>query len=219
MKKLTICSLMMLTIPTVGAEEFYLEGITTLGAKKSAYLSVKGGKMTVREGESIGTWQVVRIERQTVILATDQGITTELALHTRFDNNSSVPTDMDHSPVMEAPVVETTDENTSSEEVAEFSENTSLPAANPPTTLATATNHHGVPAGYRKVQTPFGAVLVEEKSMPKEPSHPDSPETKASDPPSLNKIADDAIPPGQHRVRTPFGDVLIKDKPTTVNAE
>lgn len=220
MKKLTICSLMMLAVPTVWAEDLYLEGITTLGAKKSAYLSVKGGKITVREGESIGSWQVLRIERNRVVLSSGQGVTTELALHTRFDN--SLPSAITES-ALEHPVEMRDEEARLLEEIEAISENTqplnSSVASNHPTAVAhptTATADNMIPAGYRKIHTPFGDVLVEEKSLTAESSVVSAEPVKIEQP-SLPKIADEAVPAGQRRVRTPFGDVLIKEKSPTTN--
>jgi len=214
MKKLTIYSLMMLALPTVWAEELYLEGITTLGAKKNAYLSMKGGKVTVREGESIGSWQVLRIERNRVVLS-GQGVTTELALHTRFDNTH--PSAITES--ASAYPIEVGDEEARLlEEIETVSENTqplnSSVALNYATTAASADNT--IPAGYRKIRTPFGDVLVEEKALTAESSVV-SAEPVRIEQPSLPKIADEAVPAGQRRVRTPFGDVLIKEKSLTTN--
>jgi hypothetical protein len=204
MKNLTVCSLIILTVPTAWAEEFYLEGITTLGAKKSAYLSMKGGKIAVREGESIGTWQVVRIEHNAVTLSTGQGVTTELPLHTRFESNLS---SVEFPAASEEQQVETEDEKLAfSEGMAKFAGNSQLQdSSTPPTTVDPS-----IPAGYRKIQTPFGEVIVEEKKIL---SVSPVAETGKVD---LPRIADDAIPAGQRRIRTPFGDVLVKEKsPTT----
>jgi hypothetical protein len=215
MKKLTICSLMMLAVPTVWAEDLYLEGITTLGVKKSAYLSVKGGKITVREGESIGSWQVLRIERNRVVLSSGQGVTTELALHTRFDN--SLPSAITESALEPPAEMKDEEEARLLEEIAAISENTqplnSSVASNHATT---ATVDNTIPAGYRKIHTPFGDVLVEEKSLTAESSVVSAEPVKIEQP-SLPKIADEAVPAGQRRVRTPFGDVLIKEKSPTPN--
>jgi hypothetical protein len=103
------------------------------------------------------------------------------------------------------------------EEIAAISENTQ------PLNSSVASNHattasadNTIPAGYRKIHTPFGDVLVEEKSLTAESSVVSAEPVKIEQP-SLPKIADEAVPAGQRRVRTPFGDVLIKEKSPTPN--
>ncbi|OQW94071.1 MAG: hypothetical protein BWK79_07805 [Beggiatoa sp. IS2] len=203
---------MVLVVPMAWAEDFYLEGVTTLGAKKSAYLSMKGGKITVREGESIGTWQVVRIERNAVVLSTGQGVTTELPLHTRFDIPSTINS---KSPFSDGPTTEIDEEEVLPEGMTESPEDSQFTDLSMPSRHLTTTDST-IPAGYRKVHTPFGDVLVEEKE--KSALTESLPEERDVEHKIHPKIADEAIPPGQRRVSTPFGDVLIKDKPPTMNA-
>jgi len=160
-------------------DEVYLEGVSILGNQKSAYLSMRGDKVTVREGDAVGAWQVTHIKENAISLITKQGESTELPLHSRL------PTISEEEPAEEEPTPEPEEAETESdasqpEEAAEIpqghhkvrtpfgefvvpnEENTVTSAALP---KKSETSETSAPTGYRKIQTPFGNFVVEEKKV------------------------------------------------------
>lgn len=202
-KKMFVGLLAMLSIPNSWAEdEMYLEGISVLGKDKSAYLSMKGGKIQVHVGERVGSWKVARIEERSVFLTTDKGETTELPLYSRLPVSNNQENENEESPE----VGDKKGEADKPEKEAEHSPMTNVPE---------------VPPGYRKVHTPFGDFVVKEEeatkiTLSKNPPPVQSKATSvdnSSMPPADNspKKAEE-IPPGYHKVQTPFGEFLMKDK-------
>lgn len=232
MKKL-IGILALLVTATVWAEAgMYLEGITILGAKKSAYLVVDGGKVTVNEGEKVGKWQVVRIEERSVFLKTDKGETTELPLHSWLKPEA----DKNTAPKAEAAPV------------------------GPETFERVLIPDDQIPPGYRRVRTPFGDVLVKDDGTgdgqakasdsqakpadnpgkaadtpvkpndspakpsdnPAKPSNSQAEEAPLTNLPAAPRdpsaaikainVPDDQVPPGYRKVQTPFGEYMLKEK-------
>jgi hypothetical protein len=204
-KTMFVGLLAMLSIPNSWAEdEMYLEGISVLGKDKSAYLSMKGGKIQVHVGERVGSWKVARIEERSVFLTTDKGESTELPLYSRLPVSNNQENENEESP-------EVGDKG-----VVDKKEEERPPVSNAPE----------VPPGYRKVHTPFGDFVVKEEeatkiTLSKNPSPvqdkatsvDNSSASPAASPPSDNspKKAEE-IPPGYHKVQTPFGDFIMKDK-------
>jgi len=62
------------------AQDIYLEGVSVLGDKKVAYLTIDNEKVSVEEGEDVATWKVDRIERRAIFLISPEGKETELQL-------------------------------------------------------------------------------------------------------------------------------------------
>jgi hypothetical protein len=169
------------SLPVWGEESSYLEGISILGEKRIAYISLPGGKISVHEGDEItinegqakGTWQVVLIKQDSVLFKTQAGSTAEL----RLDHRLPLPTPSEPSlansakPLVAQPGVSTDKEI-------------------PPI-------------------TPQAAVLNEpepntQKSLPTEPV---STTANTSTPPPIEP---EEIPPGHQLVKTPFGNFMIE---------
>jgi len=189
--------LIMLSTTVVWAEGMYLEGITILGVKKSAYLAVDEGKVTVNEGDKVGKWRVMRIEERSVFLKTDKNETIELPLHSWLKPESEKDT---------VPKAEDT-------------------PALPETFERVIIPDDQVPDGYRKVRTPFGDVLVKDDDANRSESESqakptgDAPLTNLSITPressivgKATNIPDDQVPLGYRKVRTPFGEYILKEK-------
>lgn len=66
------------------AQNIYLEGVSVLGDKKIAYLTIDDEKVAINEGEEIATWKVARIERRAIFLVSPDGKETELQLNTNL---------------------------------------------------------------------------------------------------------------------------------------
>jgi hypothetical protein len=207
-----LCCVLMASQAHAEADDIYLEGISSLGKQRVAYVFINAAKFSLKEGENLTRWKITRIGQRSIVLADAGGKETELVLHNRLPPEPS-----------EASMVATSE--------------------NPPDTKsdkdAKANKDHAqasedVPAGYRKVQTPFGEVVVrddkplpsppaEEAAVEKMPATANSqPDAHATTPPpeeaTANADKKDAkepeVRPGYHKVRTPFGDIWIEDKVT-----
>ncbi len=176
---------MLITPNSRAEEESFLEGISVLGDKKIAYLSIDGNKISIHEGEEITlsvdeaveTWRIVRIEQGSVLLKSENGLATELRLDSRLPTPETEATEDQQQPFLvqeaETPPVK----NTNNE----------------------------VPPGSRVVQTPFGHFIIKDNT----PS-PTSPSIQPLDnPPTMTE--EEEVQPGHHIVRTPFGDFIVKD--------
>lgn len=190
MLKTVVISLLLIVFSSNswGEEEIYLEGISVLGDQKNAYISMKGGKISVSEGDSIGIWQVARIEERSVFLTTENGEATELPLHSRL------------------PLPETETEEEPSPKPQPETEQSEADE----TTLE-------IPPGYRKVHTPFGDFLVKEEqatqiTQTKPPAAAQKPVQAPEDLPTV-----ETVPPGHRKVKTPFGEFLIEEESTTAD--
>ena len=186
MIKVNISLLMMLiTVNTSwGEEESYLEGISILGAKKIAYLSIMGNKIPILEGETlpfgegeaVETWQVVRIERKSVVLLKmNDGLVEELRLDSRLPVPATKEAEVDLLQPLPDEIVATSPTNPKNE----------------------------VLPGYRTVRTPFGSFTVRDDTYPLPLNQPS---------PTKPTIAETEVPPGHHVVQTPFGDFIVKDQ-------
>ena len=168
---------MLITVEVWSEENNYLEGISILGNKKVAYLSIAGHKIAVKEGEEIvvsedvvtGRWQVVRIEQGLIRLKTKIGITTELRLDTRLpvqkidELKNKIPS-ADETPVTD------TNETVPSPKILPdrklvqtpfgsftIKKNMSLAPSKP---VKPPIIEDKIPAGHRLVRTPFGYFIV-----------------------------------------------------------
>jgi hypothetical protein len=174
------------TIPetAVYQDESYLEGISVIGREKTAYLSIKGSKIPVKEGEKftfsrdsgLGTWQVVRIKKDSVVLkAQGRDLEEELHLHTRL-------------PLSER------GEKSHFQETTEANENTD----------------DENPTMYRLVRTPFGHFVVRDDAPMTQTSAPKT--DKSSNSNTTVTQSHEEVPPGHRVVRTPFGNFIAKDE-------
>lgn len=215
-----LCCVLIVGQAHAEADDIYLEGISSVGKQKVAYVFVNETKFSLKEGENLTRWKITRIGQRSIILADSGGKETELVLHNRMPPE---------------PVTEMSAENTPSDKpVATDAKSDKKSDKN-----QDAKSTGDVPAGYRKVQTPFGEVVVkEDKPLPppsevieETPSPPLANSPQDSKEPNSNMGAteagtakntevnkhdatkkDDEVRPGYHKVRTPFGDIWIEDK-------
>ncbi|MEM7018496.1 MAG: hypothetical protein AAF512_14285 [Pseudomonadota bacterium] len=75
-----ICCFILLSHSAIA--DVYLEGISILGSKRSAFVSENGQKFSVAKGDKLGQWIVEKIENRSIILRGKDGKLKELALHT-----------------------------------------------------------------------------------------------------------------------------------------
>ncbi len=81
MGRLTLITLFITTYSwNSWAQDIYLDGVSVLGDKKVAYLTIDNDKVDVEEGEEVATWKVSRIERRAIFLISPDGKETELQL-------------------------------------------------------------------------------------------------------------------------------------------
>ncbi len=186
----------------------YLEGISVLGKKKIAYISLEGGQITVNEGDEItlgkghvkGTWQVVRIKQDSVLFKAKNGSTVELRLDSRLPLPPQVnlePADQEKTPDLEP--LEEAQTDLELEEVQMDDEID--PADLDPT--------H---SDYQTMPTPFGELPVKD----------DEPITQADSPIEPMPITDNQtptpteeeaeVPPGHRVIKTPFGNFVVEGK-------
>lgn len=184
------------------ADDVYLEGISSVGERRVAYVLVNKAKFSLKEGEQLTRWTVTKIGQRSIVLADAKGSETELVLHNR------VPTEPESPPV------------------AENSPSTSTPTEHKADTAADIPATEDVPKGYRKVKTPFGEVVIQEEAA-KPPPEAESvapasppPQDAAKPPPAPEKepVKEEEVRPGYHKVRTPFGDIWLEDKKQSPSA-
>jgi hypothetical protein len=169
------------SLPSWGEESSYLEGISILGEKKIAYISLPGGKISVHEGEEItinegpakGTWQLVLIKQDSVLFRTQAGSTAELRLEHRLPlpTPNESPTANPNKPLV-AQEVTSFDKVTpsiTSQAVVGQDNNLNTPAPSPPEPAAVAANTPSpiepeeIPSGHQLVKTPFGNFMIKGK--------------------------------------------------------
>jgi len=213
-KAITISLLtMLITVNTWGDENSYLEGISILGNKKVAYLSIEGKKIAVSEGEEIvvssdvtlGKWWVVRIEQGSILLKTKVGITKELRLDNRLPEvEEKLVSPLPTPDTEQFSDSETLDTETTQPLSIDETETTEPPlideteTTQPPLTDETEISKKDE-TDYRVVRTPFCTFTVKNNVPPPIPD-------------KLPPIAEDEIPPGHHLVQTPFGYFIVKDQ-------
>ena len=171
------------SLPVWGEDSSYLEGISILGEKRIAYISLPGGKISVTEGDEItihegkakGTWQVVLIKQDSVLFRTQAGSSAEL----RLDHRLPLPTP-NESPTanLDKPLVaqemtnsdKATPSITSPEVIGKDKEfTTPAPSPSEPPVATTTANTpppikpEEIPAGHQLVKTPFGNFIIESK--------------------------------------------------------
>jgi hypothetical protein len=209
MKSLPVYLLTLLVIPNfVWGEDIYLEGISIVGTKKNAYLSLEGTRIVVTEGEAVGSWQVKQIIRKAVLLTSENGSKqTTLALHARLATVEERETYLEEDTVPETFIVE---EN----EPATFELQSVLPEI-PQQAVVT---DEEIPDGHHKVYTPFGDFVVKDSAVGEnnKPLKLDSSlQAKETTIPSTEPLeipADGEVPAGYHKIRTPFGEFLVEDE-------
>lgn len=226
------CCVLMVNPVVVMADDIYLEGISSVGKQRIAYLFVNKAKIALKEGENFTRWKVTRIGQRSIFLSDIKGKETELVLHNRLP-----PELLDGVlPVAAMSAENATPANSSTTPSQSDSQSESKSDKNPTV--------EELPPGYRKVQTPFGEVVVKDdkstlvvpptpREVTTEPTPPAEKAPVEQTPPispqdSKPVTADDAaqkdekeveVRPGYHKVRTPFGDIWIEDKATQEKAD
>jgi hypothetical protein len=227
-----LCCVLMVNPVAAMADDIYLEGISSVGEQRVAYIFVNKAKFSLKEGENFTRWKVTRIGQRSIFLSDIKGKETELVLHNRLP-----PESLDGIiPVAAMSAENSAPANSSTTPSQSDSQPENKSDKNPPV--------EEVPPGYRKVQTPFGEVVVKDdkptlvvpptpREVTAEPTPPveKTPvEQTPSIPPQDSKpvAADDGakkdekeaeVRPGYHKVRTPFGDIWIEDKVTQEKTE
>lgn len=142
----------------VVAEELRLEGVNILGASKSAYIRVDGLSSRLREGEVVAGWRVHSIGNRAVELRRAEGETRTLLL--------------DHTEFSPAPAVAKESPESSAPPPSDVAVKPRVIAPPPPEKTGEGTYHinprfvkeEEIPAGFKRVRTPFGDFLVEEEN-------------------------------------------------------
>ena len=188
------------SLPSWGEESSYLEGISILGEKRIAYISLPGGKISVTEGDEItinegkakGTWQVVLIKQDSVLFKTHEGSSAELRLDHRLplpvvNESATVNQDIDNE-------LATTNQAKLSVDKAGEDTDEEIPSL-PPEDLPPF--------------TPKATVVDEEEPSTPTPSPAELATTAANTSPQ-QPIEQEEIPPDHQLVKTPFGTFMIK---------
>lgn len=121
-------------------QQIYLEGISVLGEHKRAHITINAAKMSVQEGDELGEWTVYEIHQRSIVLQNELGEEKILELHSRIDVTLPSVTEQQATPADEL--------------LQRF------PDANP-FAGRPRIDDADVPAGKRKVVTPFGDFLVD----------------------------------------------------------
>ena len=145
MNKWSVICLLLCTY-VAHAEEVYLEGISVLGNIKKAYVVMDEGQMSVEKGDELGQWVIDEIQQRAIVLSNARGETQILELYSKL---SIAP---DAEPVEQ----NTTEDNTEALEILQ-----KMPDGNPFASQPQIADAD-IPAGKRKVSTPFGDFLVDD---------------------------------------------------------
>ncbi|MDM8545188.1 hypothetical protein QUF61_01705 [Candidatus Venteria ishoeyi] len=136
--------------PVLAADTIALQGVSTIGEKKYAFISFQGKTFKRREGGTIGEWQIKKIAPRTVQIKSqnkpDMPLQ-ELTLQSRMTEHTSKPV-AKTKPAVPMPFGAKPAAKTSSATAPKFK----------PRTIA----DEDVPAGHHRVRTPFGDVLVKD---------------------------------------------------------
>jgi len=157
------------------ADDMSLEGIVILGQQKSAIISNNGKQITVKVGDSLGEWTVDVIEARKVQLrptADAKGARRELKLNTHLNAAAANPTDKPADNMTAAPAVPPANNPfaaaAAANAAAAKNATPAPPSGQPPAQSfqPKVIEDKDVPAGHRRVRTPFGDVLVKDPPAP-----------------------------------------------------
>lgn len=162
----------------LAAEDMSLEGIVILGQQKSAVVLNNGKQVTVKTGDALGEWTVDAIEARQILLHNDKGARKELKLKTHLSsgNPTDKPADgmagMQGMPAAPAvppannPFAAAAAANAAAAKGATPAPATGQPPAAGQGFQPKVIEDKDVPAGHRRVRTPFGDVLVKDPPPP-----------------------------------------------------
>lgn len=164
----------------LAADEMSLEGIVLLGAQKSAVVQNNGKQVTVKEGDTLGEWTVNAIEARQVFLRNAKGERKELKLKTNLSTAASSPptaapdnkpaegmgmTGMGMAGMNPVPPANNPFAAAAAAQAAAAKKETAAPSTGQPTGQGfqpKVIEDKDIPAGHRRVRTPFGDVLVKD---------------------------------------------------------
>jgi hypothetical protein len=151
----------------IAAEDMSLEGIVILGQQKSAVVLNNGKQVTVKAGDALGEWTVDAIEARQIFLRNVKGERKELKLKTHLTtgNPSDKPADGMGMQGMPAAPVNNPFAAAAAANAAAAKGATPAPATGQPAGQGfqpKVIEDKDVPAGHRRVRTPFGDVLVKD---------------------------------------------------------
>lgn len=160
----------------VAADDMSLEGIVILGQQKSAVVLNNGKQITVKAGDALGEWTVDAIEARQVFLRSAKGERKELKLKTNLAAGTSSPENKpaDGMAGMQqgmnaTPPPVNNPFAAAAASAAAAKGTTSAPAAGQPAGQGfqpKIIEDKDIPAGHRRVKTPFGDVLVKDPPPP-----------------------------------------------------
>ncbi|GEM_PF-4972862 len=142
MRKLIGLIVLGLSSLEVSAQDnsFYLESIQFNEEEKTAYFASDTGKLLVQEGQTVAHWKVLQIEKDTVLVESEQGKLLELPLHGHLK--------MAQESSEEVKIVKEQEDQSAEENSPE----------------AESATQEVIPEGYRKINTPFGEFIVPDQT-------------------------------------------------------
>ena len=161
----------------LAADDMSLEGIVILGAQKSAVVLNNGKQVTVKAGDTLGEWTVDAIEARQVFLRNVKGERKELNLKTNLNAATPSPDKpadgmtgmqgMNAAPPV--PPANNPFAAAAAANAAAAKGATPAPATGQPAGQGfqlKVIEDKDIPAGHRRVRTPFGDVLVKDQPPP-----------------------------------------------------
>ncbi len=203
--KTIMCIFILFLSVDAWTEELYLQGVSVIGERKTAYIisttisQTEKAKITVNEGETIGKWRVVKINPKFVLLNSELGEEKQLYLHSNVPIQNEEP--------------QTTGNNLKDKKFTR-----------------SVIPDQDIPPGYHKIKTPFGDFLVRQKEEVSTTISMDSESTKSDSMEDMSTINNSgrfaSVAPiekeagkvdlspssfeGYRKVKTPFGEFILK---------
>jgi len=193
-------------ISVAADEDLRLEGTSFIGSQRQAHVAWQGTRMTVKVGDAIGVWQVMKIAQHEIDLQNAEGETRHLALYAQPPLvRSSPPTD-------------TTDSVTDAQaELPNDQPFAVKSGSEQPATVRTIIREYipiaelegqPIPAGYQAVKTPFGEFAVKQRRQSRAARLAE----QANDTPQED-TTQPVEPTGYRLVKTPFGELAVPNRP------
>ncbi|WP_353569947.1 hypothetical protein [Candidatus Albibeggiatoa sp. nov. BB20] len=154
MNKWTVICLLFCTC-AVQAEEVYLEGISFLGSAKKAYVVMDEMQMPVEEGDELGQWVIGEIQQRAIVLHNQAGEEQILELYSKLEVAPAITEDIENG-IVEYPFAQAVEDDTQTLEILQ-----KMPEGNPFAAKPQIVDAD-IPAGKRRVSTPFGDFLVDD---------------------------------------------------------
>lgn len=152
----------------LAADDIFLEGIVMLG-EKSAIVLNNGKQVTVKTGDTLGDWTVDAIEARQIFLKNTKGERKELKLKTNLNATAPAapPADKPADGMAQQGMTAPTNPfaAAAAANAAAAKKETPAPPTGQPagqTFQPKVIEDKDIPAGHRRVRTPFGDVLVKD---------------------------------------------------------